>query len=240
MEKNDFKLNVNTLLTGPAIGITQTIVGHPLDTLKTLKQNNINICLARNNFSFKRMYYGLKYPLALNIGYNTILFNIYDIGKEKTNNHFISGAFAGGMTSVIVNPFDIYKINKQIGNINNSSYKIYKGLPITVVREVLAAGIYFSSYNLMKNEYNMPTFISGGLGGSLSWLITYPIDTVKTQYQASNCNLNTLEFIKKMAKNKDNCLYNRNSKLWNGLGLCLARGFIVNSVSFVVYEMFHQ
>ena len=37
----------------------------------------------------------------------------------------------------------------------------------------------------MKNKINYHPLISGGVAGALSWLFTYPIDTVKTRVQSN-------------------------------------------------------
>ena len=72
----------------------------------------------------------------------------------------------------------------------------------------------------MKNEINYHPLISGGVAGALSWLFTYPIDTVKTRVQS---NISIKKAI--MLKN-----------YWNGISIALSRAFIVNGVGFYVAE----
>ena len=57
----------------------------------------------------------------------------------------------------------------------------------------------------------------------LSWLITYPIDVIKTRIQSEKYNLKNA-----LSKGKFN----------HGLSYCLLRSFIVNGFSFLVYENF--
>lgn len=236
---------IKPFLVGPAVGITQTIIGHPLDTLKTLKQNDIPIDFKKINI--KRMYYGVKYPMGLHIVFNSVAFTTFEMINNKINNEFVSGATAGMISGVIINPFDIYKINRQMGDINTSSYKLFRGLPITLVREGLSTGIYFHSYFTLK-KLGLNTLMSGGLAGCLSWFVTYPIDTIKTKYQslninynynnhnmASNNNISIINFTKKTINESGG--FTLRNKLFNGLGLCMARAFIVNSVSFMIYDL---
>ena len=57
----------------------------------------------------------------------------------------------------------------------------------------------------------------------VSWLITYPIDTVKSRMQSNLCST-----IKESLQI---------GNLYHGLGYCLLRAFIVNGASFYTYEM---
>ena len=68
----------------------------------------------------------------------------------------------------------------------------------------------------------MSIFLSGSLAGTISWFITYPVDTIKTRLQNNSCKT-IKEAIKK-------------GNLFTGLNLCLIRAFIVNGVNFSVYE----
>lgn len=67
---------------------------------------------------------------------------------------------------------------------------IFRGLNITIAREIPAFGIYFSSYELMtrREDATKPigTFhmmMAGGWAGVFSWLFTYPIDFLKSRLQ---------------------------------------------------------
>lgn len=219
---------VNTLILGSTIGISQTTIGYPLDTLKTLRQNNKKI--SSKELKFRRIYKGVSYPIYLNIFYQSLLFYSYENLNNKLNNHFISGFITGSIIGIISNPFEYYKVREQnklpIEYFSRNSF--LKGLQYTVIRESIATGVYFSSYYTLK-EYNINTFISGGLSGVFSWIFTYPIDTIKTRIQTND------EFI--FNKNHNigiTSLFNKN--LFNGMGYCLSRSFIVNSFTFIIYE----
>ena len=201
-------------LMGSIIGITQTIVGHPLDTLKIRSQNNISRHL------FKNLYNGVSYPLMVSLYSNSLLFGIFDYSKKQTNNIFLSGVLSGGCMSFVVNPLEVYKIKKQ----NNINIKIplYRGLPIMIVRESIASGVYFSTFFYLKERHN--SFISGGIAGWGSWLLTYPLDTIKTRIQ-SNPTIKYIEAYK-------------TRQLWKGFTYCSYRAFLVNGISFYIYDLF--
>tara|TARA_B100000242_G_C42632068_1_gene297529 strand:- start:47 stop:493 length:447 start_codon:yes stop_codon:yes gene_type:complete len=143
---------------------------------------------------------------------------------KKIDNHFISGFISGLLAGPLIAPIDKLKINKQIGNYSNKN--LFVGTSITSVRESFGTGIYFSSYNYLKNmnlfKGDLNILMAGGNAGLLSWLLTYPIDVIKTRIQAG----------------QDECVksaFNK-GKLFNGLNICLARSFLVNSIGFYVYE----
>ena len=55
----------------------------------------------------------------------------------------------------------------------------------------------------------------------LSWIPTYPFDTIKTRIQNGSCKT-YLEAIKM-------------GNIWNGISVCSIRAFLVNSVGFWSY-----
>ena len=74
---------------------------------------------------------------------------------------------------------------------------LYLGFNSTFLREVLANAVYFYSYEYImrlfapKGEGSsqapiMAAFLAGGLAGSNSWLLTYPVDYVKTIMQSQH------------------------------------------------------
>ena len=67
---------------------------------------------------------------------------------------------------------------------------VFRGLGITVMREIPAFGVYFSSYEAMTRTQDssqpistMRMMAAGGFAGIFSWLFTYPIDMLKSRLQ---------------------------------------------------------
>lgn len=117
--------------------------------------------------------------------------------------------FSGIVQSFICSPMELIKtrmqIQKQKVSIGPIQYLahiykterlsgVFKGLNITFLRESLAFGIYFSSYEwLTRNESSSPIstphlLAAGGAAGAFSWLFTYPIDVIKSRLQADGVN----------------------------------------------------
>lgn len=209
---------MNDFTIGTCIGLVQTFVGHPLDTIKTNYQNNL-----KYKINFNKLHYGLRYPMMSTVITNSLLFHFNGHLENKINNSFVSGFATGIICSPIINSFEVYKVQSQINNIKIIKYDYLTnlGLGATFVRESIGTSLYFGTYNKLR-EYKVSPFLSGGLAGAISWLITYPIDVIKTRIQSNEFST-YLSAIKK-------------GGLTNGLSVCLCRSFIVNSLSFSVYD----
>jgi solute carrier family 25 (mitochondrial carnitine/acylcarnitine transporter), member 20/29 len=218
-------------------GISQTVIGHPFDTVKTLKQMNnrigsINIVknLVKNN-GVKYMYRGFFPPLIGGCIQNCFLFSSENyINKYITNNPLYSGFIAGGITSIAVSPFELVKCNLQINKdttikkiISKKGFKYFKGCHLTFLRDSIGFSIYFGTYKFLQEKYNNP-LINGGISGTLSWIYSYPIDVVKTKYKLSNKTI--IQILKKETS----------KSLVSGMNIMLLRAFCVNAGIFYVFE----
>lgn len=211
--------NFKSLISGFLSGSIHTIVGYPFDTIKTLKQSN-------KKYEVKKLFNGLMYPLIQNSIMTSITFGSNNFLKKNNNNEYVSNLYSGILSSIISTPFDKYKIVNQysIMNYELNAYNIirsYNNFHIVSMREVPAIFVYFTTYDWLKKN-NIPTFLSGSLAGVNSWLLTYPIDTIKTRLQ-TNSSKTIIDACKR-------------GNLFNGLSICLLRAFIVNGVNFSVYE----
>jgi len=215
--------NLNHMLAGFLGGFSYTFLGHPMDTLKTWRQNNQII--KNPTINVKNLFKGIKYPLIQNSLISSIVFSNNEYLKKKLPNIYVSNACTSLLTSIIICPCDKFKImNQQKLNYPFSAKNIihsYKDIGIVSARKFPGIFIYFSSYQKCK-EKNLPIFLSGSLAGTLSWFFTYPIDTIKTRIQNESCKT-IKEAISKGGLNK-------------GMGICLTRAFIVNGINFSVYE----
>ena len=210
-----------SLISGFISGGLHTIIGYPLDTLKTLKQSNIK-------FKNQNLFRGLLYPLIQTSLLNSVSFGSNNYLKKFNDNH-TSNLFTGFISSVISTPLDKYKIMSQYNLKYNLNFiniiKSYNKFHIVLYRELPATYIYFSSYEICKKN-NINTFLSGSIAGVNSWLFTYPIDTIKTRLQSNKYN------------NISNAL--KRGNLFYGLRFCLFRAFIVNGINFTIYEYCYQ
>ena len=199
---------MHEFLCGIIIGLTQTIIGHPFDTMKVWYQNKVQYNQPKLNY--KNLYKGLKIPLLQNpLIIGTTLYTNNRL-YNYSNNIYISSFCSGLASSILYTPFDYYKINIQQQQdvfLKNS----YKKIHIVTIHEVPANMIFFISYFKFK-EMQINNHISGGISGLICTLFVYPINTIKTRMQ-TNINISLKECISK-------------GKLYSGIQFSICRSIV--------------
>lgn len=231
------RMSLNEYIAGAFTGLTQIAVGYPFDTIKVLLQNKQT--LQTSNFNIKNLYRGVKYPFITNSIVNSTLFYSYhtifhsltnnsykkqyqSIKLKYINDSFLSGFLSGIIVSPIIFISDIGKTTRQI-NKNISFHHMFriKGLPITILRESTAYGLYFYTYDKMKQCSSYP-LLNGAIAGLANWGLTYPIDVIKNRQVAQNIGIKQAFMMGHFSK---------------GYLICLLRAFIVNGCGFYIYEL---
>jgi solute carrier family 25 carnitine/acylcarnitine transporter 20/29 len=207
---------MDNIIAGMGSGIAQSLVGHPLDTLKVYSQD-----LSFNKkIEFKNLYRGISYPLITNSFICSINFYTFEYFKNNYNySPFIAGAISGIPTGIIINPIEISKIKKQLFITNNIPYN--KGLSICMFREVLSYSMYFQSYYSLRDN-NVSILNAGGIAGIAGWLFSYPIDVIKTRIQSG--------------KSKNIMCAIKQKNLFKGMFICIIRAYPVNAIGLYSYE----
>jgi len=195
-------------------GVVQTVVGHPIDTIKTRIQNN----MSWKSLSYKSYYKGYHAPFIVSLGFNSVVFPTHKYLYNKTDSHVVAGAVAGIIVTPMVWVAEVIKTSKQTGS--KQSFCSLNGLGALYSRETIAMSIYFSSFHYIKDQgYN--SFVAGGASGVLNWGITYPLDVIKTRQIAQGVSFKTAL---------------SQGRLHSGLGFTLLRAMLVNSCVFYTYE----
>lgn len=214
--------DIKYFISGGIAGCIQSIIGHPLDTLKTISQNKMLV----PSYTIKILYRGLTPSLIQSSLLTGSSFYSNNYFYNVTHNNLLSSLYTGFLGCLIICPLEQIKIQKQSQH-DNSPLTLhylrtsYRYMYLVSLREIPAITLYFSSYRyLRENQINI--ILGGGLSGCLSWLITYPIDTIKSRLQSGVCT-----------SLKESLLM---GKLYKGLSYCLVRAFLVNSASFYTYE----
>ncbi|KAF7270129.1 hypothetical protein GWI33_016870 [Rhynchophorus ferrugineus] len=244
------------------------VVGHPLDTVKVcLQTQNAQNPKYKNTFHCLRsifekqgvrgIYRGMSSPLFGVAGINAIVFGIYGNtlrcmkNPDSLMSHTLAGSFAGFVQSFICCPMELAKTRVQVGGGGKDPWdclkKIYgrkgvrgvfKGLNVTMLREVPAFGSYFFTYEfLTKRDDELPVstlsmLMAGGIAGVVSWALVYPIDVIKSRYQidgvvSSKYTSSYQCFVDSIRTDGVACLF-------RGLSPALIRAFPVNAVTFTV------
>ena len=113
------------------------------------------------------------------------------------NNEFKSGLISGTISTIICNPFDVIRTNRQI---NSNIYRsgdfnfIFKGLKSSLITIPTFWSIYFPLYNNFKtNNYGI---ISGYLAANIASTITCPLWLIRQKNQTEH-NFDVKKFYKK-------------------------------------------
>lgn len=198
---------------------------------------------------------------------NAIIFGVYGNVQRTSSNpnsymsHFLAGSMAGLAQSVITSPMELAKVRLQVqmDKIGVTKFKgpiqcllyiyqcdgirgIFRGLSATTLRDVPGLSIYFVSYEFLMRQKKDPgiayTLFAGGSAGSISWIISIPIDVVKTRLQIDGMSSNN----RRMYNGFVDC-WKQSYKaeglafMTRGLSSTLLRAFPMNAICFAVVAM---
>ncbi|XP_076623870.1 mitochondrial basic amino acids transporter isoform X1 [Colletes latitarsis] len=202
-------------------------------------------------------YRGMSSPMAGVAVVNAIVFGVYGQTQRQIPNpdsltaHFIAGTVAGIAQTPICSPIELTKTRMQL-QVSNTRFSgpfeclkhiykyegsrgVFRGLSITFLREAPSFGVYFLTYeSLTRTRDNEPIsttcmLMAGGLAGTASWTLTYPLDVLKSRIQAySDRYAGMLDCFRQTVKAEGySCLY-------KGLSSTILRAFPTNAVTFAV------
>ena len=138
--------------------------------------------------------------------------NLSRLLEPGLSSQCIAGGIAGAVQSIVCCPMELAKTRVQVQSSVKKAYggscdcllKVYqqhgikgcyKGMTLTLLRETPAFAIYFGTFELFCHKLTperdsidcigpLAILMAGGLSGISSWVITYPIDVVKSRLQA--------------------------------------------------------
>ena len=244
------------------------VVGHPLDTVKVLLQTQdasnpkfrgTTDCI-KSLFvkeGIRGLYKGMSSPLMGVAAINAIVFGVYGntqrhfTNPDSLTSHFLAGAAAGLAQSFFTSPMELAKSRLQVSNgtkgpidclrkiyTHEGIRGIFKGLSITILREIPAFSSYFVTYELLtRSSDNAPIstgtmLVAGGLAGTVSWVLVYPVDVIKSRIQIDGLTEtkyeNSLHCLKKSIASEGYGF------LYRGLSPTILRAFPVNAATFAV------
>lgn len=221
--------SIKHFIPGTSTAITKIVIGYPFETLKVRQQ--LEIKNKNKNILFK-YYKGCSLPLVTSIIKRSIQLNIYE--SLKHNSTYTAGAISGITASIIMNPFNIIKVNLQSNKYNNilhvlSNYRtIQKGFYINIVRDTLFSAYYLGTYGYLKKNLPDTSFYyscSSIVAGSTIWLFLMPFDYIRNNIQT---NVSHKTLIRGVTKEP--------TKLWYGTKYMIIKSIPVNLVNMVIYE----
>jgi solute carrier family 25 carnitine/acylcarnitine transporter 20/29 len=226
-----------------AAGIASTLLGHPLDTIKTHLQTNPKM---QNSFHVVRelklggVFRGMAPPLANAIVMNTVMFSVFDTVNEITGFPFIAGMLSGFATAMISTPTDYVKIHAQLSGKSTwsilretSASRFYRGHISNLGREGLFTMVYLGLYYRLtfsddtSSERDLVTVaLTSSLTGAMAWVISFPLDTVKTLIQSGKSMRDVTTLWRESGV----------SAFYKGCGASTGRAMLVTSSRMIAYE----
>lgn len=176
------------------------------------------------NEGVKGLYRGMAAPIIGVTPMFAVCFFGFGLGKKLQQKHpneiltypqlFAAGMLSGVFTTAIMAPGERIKCLLQIqaasGGVKYAGpmdcakqiYKeagirgIYKGTVLTLMRDVPASGMYFMTYEWLKNvltpeghsvsELSVPRILfAGGMAGIFNWAVAIPPDVLKSRFQTA-------------------------------------------------------
>mmetsp|Transcript_30517 Transcript_30517/g.97382 ORF Transcript_30517/g.97382 Transcript_30517/m.97382 type:complete len:304 (-) Transcript_30517:1548-2459(-) len=209
------------------------------------------------------LFRGVTSPVLTTSLINAIVFATHgeyiryatDQGRRPATlwDQFIGGSLGGLFQTSVLTPTDVVKCRMQVDNRYKNSMEVitstlrtsgiagfYKGHVATMLREVPSFGLYFVVYDHCKdsleklgmNEW-FSSFIAGGLSGSLTWGIVYPIDLIKSVVQTASEGTDTrMATVARQTYERHGLGF-----FFRGFTTACIRAFPVNAVLFPTYEL---
>ncbi|KAL3787655.1 hypothetical protein HJC23_011803 [Cyclotella cryptica] len=120
---------------------------------------------------------------------------------------------------------------------------LFRGVSATALRQGPSFAVYFAAYNHIRDtaaghgfkDSLLLSMTAGGIAGSLSWAVVYPIDLIKSRIQAMPLD-SKLNYSMK-AVTRQFLHENGWMALYRGFWLTVIRAFPVNGVIFPTYEL---
>ncbi|VUZ48608.1 unnamed protein product [Hymenolepis diminuta] len=229
-------------------------------------------CKIVTNEGIRGLYKGMLAPLVgavplfaicflgFNVGKNVCAKDVNNISKPEL---FCAGMFSGVFTTILMTPGERIKCLLQIQtkdthikyhgplDVIKQLYReggirsIYRGCGVTLLRDVPASGMFFLSYewikdilrrkNASKSDLSVhQTLFAGGMAGIFNWLVAIPPDVLKSRLQTAPVGkyphgIGSI-FQELMAKEGIFALY-------KGAIPVLLRAFPANAACFLGYEV---
>ncbi|XP_066436568.1 mitochondrial carnitine/acylcarnitine carrier protein-like isoform X2 [Eleutherodactylus coqui] len=246
---------VKHFVSGGMGGVCLTLAGQPMDTVKGLWG----------------LYKGMGAPLAGITPIMAITFFGFSLGKKlqqkqphdvlRPHQVFSAGMLAGLCAAIIVVPAERIKCLLQAQA--NSKVKrfsgpvdcarelfrkqgiqsLYRGTVLTLLRDIPASGMYFMSYEWMKDKMTphggsvsdlsaARILLAGGVAGMCNWVVAIPMDVLKSRFQTASESRyrGALDVFREVLRDEGP------RGLYKGFTAAMLRAFPANAACFLGFE----
>ena len=256
-------------IAGWASGAASVVLLQPVDTALTRWQAGLvnsgrlafSVRSVAGTFGVKSLWRG-SFPMMSAVPLqNAILMGGYGLGQNDVEREaknarlmaiFVGGCSGGILQSFLMSPVELVKVSQQC-NLQSSAVSVGKeviqkvatkqiwcGLNATLLRDGIPHGVWFLSYEVIKDCLSGPLgedsvsvpIISGAGAATIAWGVGYPFDLIKTKHQAGS-KLGIYPLAKELVKQANG---NVIQGLYRGFGLKLVRAVPGSMIGFSVYE----
>lgn len=141
-EKSDLTMNS---MIGMMSGVAGSLFNHPFDVWKNYQQRGERI----PSLHYKTLYQGYTGSIGKNVSLYSVLFPINDYYSSKFKSQWISAPLTTLTVSLIVQPFDYYKVVKMAGN---SPKNPVRGLSLMLARNIPHFAITMYVIDIMSKK----------------------------------------------------------------------------------------
>ena len=198
MTSDIYKNAINSCI---ATGIAE-IATLPICTLKTNYQNgclhNTKIIpMAKELYATGgiKAFYRASFPaMSAQMFSTSTKYTLYTYLQQKNDNKFVNGIASGITSSIFTHPLDVIRVHKQMNkslsatlyqDVSFMKYKtFYKGYSKTFSKIALSSALFFPINDIIKENTNYNSFVTGFVSASISTIIMHPIDYLKTRHVA--------------------------------------------------------
>lgn len=233
-------------VAGLGAGVFGTLLGFPMDRIKTEMQSNQlgftgTISDIARRQGVRGFYRGVLAPVVAFAFLSAQTFCCYEHFKAKLTSWGVSpaavasGIACGPLCALITTPFELVKIRVSLGVARSvldvPVLDLYKGHGVNTLREMLFLGAYFGVYDLAKRDdaSAVNVALAGSLAGASGWLVSYPLDCVKTNVQRQ-ASASAWHVLRSLVADKGFFA------LYRGIGTSIARACLVSACRFSAYE----
>ncbi|RYH20031.1 solute carrier family 25 protein [archaeon] len=267
------------IVAGANAGIVGTVLGYPLDAIKTNMQTSQNPMrqVVRDIYSrdsFAGFYRGVAAPLLALTMLNTLNFSSYayfrsvlktealEDSKKRFEWRFtLAGACAGPLAAFISTPFEMIKTQQQLGKLQSTGHRgsiqtllhinkshgpsgLFVAHSVNTTREIVFLLTYFTVYEHVKQAIsnalssNVAIPMAGGIAGATGWLVSFPLDNIKSNIQGNALQPNGAIIKKPSLQIFKEIMQKKGLKgLYAGVAPSIMRAFIVSASRFTAYEL---
>ena len=195
-------------LPGYFQGLSKVFTTYPFDVVKLhLQSNKYTTTYKCVKDLFKKQknifFRGIGIPIFIFPIERAISYKLYEDMKKKKYNVYIAGLYAGIVSSILNVPMQYLCTNIILKNNKNSvsffktiyyepkKYNLYKGYCLDTSRSLLGSTLFLGTYGIIKDRLpnnERSTIIASICSISMTWIFTFPIDTIRVNYQISEYN----------------------------------------------------